>query len=63
MSFFLDRYVEVLLAVLLTAMGVVAAINWLNRKHGGFLKGWAGAVFIAIGWMTAMAYVLLKVRS
>jgi len=59
---FAQRYNAVLLIVLLAVLSAIALINWLNRRHGGFMKGWAGAVFIAVCWTAAIAYIVLQVR-
>ena len=59
---FSDRYLEVLGVAAAFAMTVVALINWLNRKHGGFVKGWAGAIFIGVCWIGAVAIILLKLK-
>jgi len=56
------RMPEIIAIVLLAVMSVVGLLNWLNRRHGGFARGWAGAIFIGICWMGAIAVILLKVR-
>ena len=33
---FSDKYLQILCTALAVAMTIVAAANWLNRKHGGF---------------------------
>ncbi|HZP67230.1 MAG TPA: hypothetical protein VFB32_13085 [Rudaea sp.] len=55
-----DNYLQALIVALMTSTALVAAANWLNRKHGGFMKGWAGAIFIAVGSVGAFAILLLK---
>ena len=60
---FSDKYMQVLGVILALSMGLIAAVNWLNRKHGGFVKGWAGAVFIAICWFGAMAWIVLRLKG
>lgn len=59
---FSDNYLQVLAIVLAALMGSVELINWLNRRHGGFVKGWAGAIFIGVCWTAAMVFIVLKVR-
>lgn len=60
---FSNTYLQILGAILLALMGSIAIANWLNRRHGGFLKGWGGAIFIAICWIAVMALIALKVRG
>lgn len=40
---------------------LLAGLDFLLRKRGGFLTGWVGAIFIAIGWTAAMALILARV--
>jgi len=56
-----NHQLEVLAIVLAIVMGAIALGNWLNRRHGGFLRGWAGAVFIGICWIAAIAVIFIKV--
>ena len=60
---FADRYLQALGAVLAVLMGFIALANWLNRKHGGFVKGMAGAVFIAVCGVAAFLFIVLRVHS
>ena len=57
------RFLEILLYVLAGAMALVGALNWLNRRHGGFARGMGGAFFIGICWTAAVLLIVLKVRS
>ena len=58
-----NHYLQVLGVVLAVVMGGIALANWLNRRHGGFLRGWAGAVFIGICWFAAIVAIVLKVAD
>lgn len=58
-----NHYLQILGIVLAVLMGVVELINWLNRRHGGFMRGWAGALFIGVCWAAALAMIVLRVRS
>ncbi|HTI96373.1 MAG TPA: hypothetical protein VL425_07690 [Rudaea sp.] len=60
---FSDPYLQILALGLALLMGTIALVNWLNRRHGGFLKGWAGMVFIAVCWIAALIFIALRVRS
>lgn len=60
---FSDPYLQILALGLALLMGAIALVNWLNRRHGGFLKGWAGMVFIAVCWIAALIFIALRVRS
>jgi len=57
---FSDRYLVLLGAILAMLTGLVALVNWLNRKHGGFVRGWAGAIFIGVCWLAALVFIVLK---
>jgi hypothetical protein len=59
---FSDKYLLWLAVFLAVLMGLVELANWLNRKHGGFVRGWAGAIFITVCWVAAMAMIVLKLR-
>lgn len=59
---FSDKYLVLLAAVLALLTGLVALANWLNRRHGGFVRGWAGAIFIGVCWLAALAFIMLKLR-
>jgi hypothetical protein len=58
-----DKYLEVLAAFLAVLMGLVAVANWLNRKHGGFVRGMAGAIFIGVCWVAVLTLIVLKLRA
>lgn len=60
---FSNAYLQLLGAILLALMGSVAIANWLNRRHGGFMKGWSGAIFIAVCWIAVMVFIVLRVRG
>jgi hypothetical protein len=60
---FSETYLQIFALVLAVLMGVIALANWLNRRHGGFLKGWAGMVFIAVCWIAALLFIALRVRG
>lgn len=60
---FSDKYLQALAATLAVLMGLVALVNWLNRKHGGFVRGWAGAIFIGVCWVAALASIYLKLKG
>ena len=59
---FSDTYLQTFGVISAALMGSTALANWLNRRHGGFMKGWAGALFIAICWTAALAFIALRVR-
>jgi hypothetical protein len=54
---FSDNYLRMLAVVLAVLMGMVEFVNWLNRKRGGFVRGWAGAIFIGVCWTAAMVFI------
>ncbi len=56
-------YLQVLSIVLAVLMGAAAFANWLNRRRGGFMRGWEGAIFIAVCWIAALVLILLRVRG
>jgi hypothetical protein len=60
---FSDKYLQLLGAILALSMALVATVNWLNRKHGGFAKGWAGAIFIGVCWIGALLVIVLKLAD
>lgn len=60
---FSDAYLKTLGIIVALLMGSVALANWLNRRHGGFMKGWAGALFIAVCWSAGMVFIFLKVHG
>jgi hypothetical protein len=60
---FSETYLQIFALVLAVLMGVIALANWLNRRHGGFLKGWAGMVFIAVCWIAALVLIALRARG
>jgi len=60
---FPDTYQQILAVVLAVLMGAIALVNWLNRRHGGFLKGWAGMVFIAVFWIAVLVFIVLRARG
>ncbi|MBS0558398.1 MAG: hypothetical protein JSR27_13420 [Proteobacteria bacterium] len=60
---FADTYLQLLAIALLVLMGGIALANWLNRGRGGFMKGWAGVVFIAVCWIAALLVIVARVRG
>jgi len=58
-----DNALQILFLTLAIVMAVVGALNWLNRRHGGFARGWAGAIFIGICWGAAILVIWTKVNS
>lgn len=60
---FSDTFQQILALALVVLMGAIALANWLNRRHGGFLKGWAGMVFIAVCWIAALVFIVLRARG
>lgn len=60
---FSDANLQILGMALAVLMGAIALANWLNRRHGGFLKGWAGMVFIAVCWIAALVLIALRARG
>lgn len=60
---FSDTYQQIVAVALAVLMGAIALVNWLNRRHGGFLKGWAGMVFIAVCWIAALVFIALRARG
>jgi len=59
---FSDPYMQLLGIVIAAVMAAIAGVNWLNRRHGGFLRGWAGGVFIAICWFGVIGAILLRLN-
>lgn len=59
---FSDPYMQTLGIVLAAVMGTIAGANWLNRRHGGFLRGLAGGVFIAICWFGVLGAIVLRLQ-
>jgi hypothetical protein len=47
-------------AVLGLPMVVVALLNWLLRDRGGFARGWAGAIFVALCWTVGMIIIVTR---
>ncbi len=41
-------------------MAIVALLNWLLRNHGGFARGWAGAIFVGLCWAVGMAIIVTR---
>lgn len=60
---FSETHLQILALVLAVLMGTIALVNWLNRRHGGFLKGWAGMVFIAACWIAALVFIALHAHD
>jgi hypothetical protein len=60
---FPEAYQRILAVTLAVLMGAIALANWLNRRHGGFLKGWAGMVFIAVFWIAVLVFIVLRARG
>ena len=60
---FSAAYLQILALTLALLMGTIALVNWLNRRHGGFLKGWAGMVFIAVCWIATLVFIVLRARG
>ncbi len=60
---FSDGYLQILALFLAVLMGAVELANWLNRRHGGFVRGWASAIFIGVCWIAALAMIMLRVRG
>jgi len=60
---FSDKYLQIFCVAVALSMALVAMGNWLNRKHGGFLKGWGGAVFIAVCWFGAIAWIVVRLQG
>lgn len=56
-----DQIYLILGVVLGLPMLVVALLNWLLRNHGGFARGWAGAIFVGICWAAGMILIVSKV--
>jgi len=44
-------------------MAIVALLNWLLRKRGGFLRGWSSAVFVGACWVAAMILVVYRLAA
>jgi hypothetical protein len=60
---FSNSFLQLIAVVLTLLMALVAVVNWLNRRHGGFMRGWSGAVFISVCWIAAIALIMLKVQG
>jgi hypothetical protein len=39
---------------------VLAMLNWLWRKQGGLAKGWAGAIFLSLCMVAALAIIVAR---
>ena len=43
------------------ALGItLGLLNWVLRNHGGFARGWAGAIFVGICWAAGLAIIVVK---
>jgi len=62
MSAFTDNFLAILAIVLTVLLGGTAFANWLLRARGGFLKGWAGAVFISACWIAGLALIVSELE-
>ena len=62
MATFTDNFLAILATALAFLLGTTALANWLLRARGGFLKGWAGAVFIAACWIGGLALILGELK-
>ena len=60
---FSNPFLQAIAVVMALLMSLVAAVNWLNRRHGGFMRGWSGAVFIGVCWIAAIALIMMKVQG
>ena len=60
---FSNPFLQAIAVVMALLMSLVAAVNWLNRRHGGFMRGWSGAVFISVCWIAAIALIMMKVQG
>jgi len=58
-----DTLLNILFVTLAVVMAVVGVLNWLNRRHGGFAKGFAGAFFIGICWAAAILIIVVRIHS
>ena len=41
-------------------MVMLGLLNWVLRNHGGFARGWAGAIFVGICWAAGLAIIIFK---
>lgn len=58
----LSNQIYVLLGLVLALpMAVVALLNWLLRNRGGFARGWAGAIFVAMCWIAGMILIVTRI--
>ena len=55
-----DQTYLILGIVLGLPMVIVALLNWVLRNHGGFARGWAGAIFVGICWAAGMTIIVFK---
>lgn len=62
MNFFDQTYLTIGIVLSLPMM-MVALLNWALRNHGGFARGWTGAIFVGICWVASMVVIVLKARS
>jgi len=62
MAAFTDNFLIILAIVLAILLGITALANWLLRSRGGFLKGWAGAVFIGACWIAGLALIVSELE-
>jgi|GEM_PF-1453812 len=51
-------YIGIALAI---PLAVVAILNWSFSRRGGFIRGWAGALFIGICWIAGLLLILERV--
>ena len=56
-------YLPILSVILASVMGTIALINWAMRARGGFIRGWAAPVFIALCWVSGIAVLFLRLTS
>ncbi|MBS0516362.1 MAG: hypothetical protein JSS16_12925 [Proteobacteria bacterium] len=44
-------------------MAILALLNWLLRKRGGFARGWAGAIFLGLCLCVGIVLIVVKAMS
>ena len=62
MNFADSTYVWLAL-VLAVPVSVLLIADFLLRKRGGVMRGWKGAVFIAMCWVASFALIIHRVAS
>ncbi|MFT3791777.1 MAG: hypothetical protein QM741_12050 [Rudaea sp.] len=60
---FSDPTYLILALALALPMAILAVLNGLLRERGGFLRGWAGAIFVGLCWMAALGFIVRRLAE